>query len=404
MKGQFGLDGFNGLIAAVQTAFGPFMAVYLGSHDWTQTQIGFALSISTIVVLLTQLPAGAMVDDMRDKRWAARAALLAISGALLMMALWPARLPVYLAMVLHGAASSMIGPAIAAISLALVGRALLGERLGRNARYASIGAGAAAAVIGLAGKYLPEKAVLVGIAALAIPAWLALRTVAVELRDDAPPTAAASSGMVEIKLLLRDPRLTIFAICIAAYHLANAAMMPLAAAGLSRADNPNTELIVAAAIIMPQIVVALCAPGIGRYAERHGRKGLMLLGWGSLPVQGLLLALLPTPWLLPGIQFLGGFGAAVFGVMLPLVAADLSRGTKRFTLCLSGLSFPIAVGATLSTTLAGLVADRLGDMAAFMGLGFVGCLGTALLWLAMPETRPPPEELLDGPMVAARSR
>lgn len=404
MKGQIGLDAFNGLIAAVQTAFGSFMAVYLGSHDWTQTQIGFALSISTIVVLLTQLPAGAMVDAMRDKRMAARAALLAITAALLIMALWPARLPVYFAMVLHGAASSLIGPAIAAISLALVGRVMLGERLGRNARYASIGAGATAAVIGLAGKFFPEQPVLVGVAALAVPAWFALRTVAVGPSHDAPPTPAASSGRDEIKLLLRDPRLTVFALCIGAYHLANAAMMPLAAAGLSRNDNPNAELIVATAIIMPQIVVALCAPGVGRYAERHGRRGLMLLGWGSLPVQALLLAVLPTPWLLPGVQFLGGFGAAVLGVMLPLVAADLSRGTRRFTLCLSGLSFPIAVGATLSTTLAGLVADHLGTMAAFLGLGLVGCLGTALLWLAMPETRPPPEDLLDGPMVAARSR
>jgi len=123
---------------------------------------------------------------------------------------------------------------------------------------------------------------------------------------------------------------------------------------------------------------------------------LLLLGWGSVPVQGLLLAILPTPWLLPWVQLISGIGAAVLGVMLPLVAADLSHGTRRFTLCLSALNFPIAVGATLSTTLSGFVAERFGDMAAFFGLALVGAAGLALLWLAMPETRP----VLAHPMMA----
>ena len=102
------------------------------------------------------------------------------------------------------------------------------------------------------------------------------------------------------------------------------------------------------------------------------------------------LALLPSPWLLPAAQIWGGVGIAIFAVLLPLVAADLSHGTRRFTLCLSSLSIPVAIGASLSTILAGLVADRAGDMAAFLGLGLVGLGGVALLWLAMPETRVTP--------------
>jgi len=165
-------------------------------------------------------------------------------------------------------------------------------------------------------------------------------------------------------------------------------MLPLAAAGLSRAHVPDTELIVAVASVMPQFVIALCAPAIGRYAETHGRRPLLLLGWASVPVQGLLLAALPMAWLLPGAQLVSGIGVAVLGVMLPLVAADLSHGTRRFNLCLSALNFPIAVGATLSTTVSGFVADRFGDVAAFLGLALLGAAGLALLWLAMPETRP----------------
>jgi hypothetical protein len=49
-------------------------------------------------------------------------------------------------------------------------------------------------------------------------------------------------------------------------------------------------LIVAATILLPQIIVALIAPWIGRTAERAGRRPMLLLGWGLLPVQGLLYA------------------------------------------------------------------------------------------------------------------
>ena len=400
MTGVHALDAMNALAAAMQTAFGPFLAVALGAHGWSPAQIGVALSISTIAVLVSQLPAGAFVDAARDPRAPARMAVLGLGLALLVLAVWPRPGPVFVAMALQGVSSSLLGPAIAATSLALVGRAALGERLGRNARYASIGNGLAAAMIGLVGGTLATGTVMVAVAVLALPALFAVSQIRNGFDHHHPAAPDRQTVRQEITALLRNPHLTIFAFCVGAFQLANAAMLPLAAAGLSRAHVKDTELIVAVAIVMPQIVVALCAPAIGRYAETHGRRPLLLLGWGSVPVQGLLLALLPTPWLLPGVQMISGIGAAVLGVMLPLVAADLSHGTRRFTLCLSALNLPIAIGATLSTTLSGFFADRFGDIAAFLGLGLAGASGLMLLWLAMPETRP----VLISPMAPEPAR
>ena len=51
---------------------------------------------------------------------------------------------------MQGLASSLIGPGIAAISLALVGQARLSERVGRKERFASISNGLAAAAMGIA--------------------------------------------------------------------------------------------------------------------------------------------------------------------------------------------------------------------------------------------------------------
>ena len=41
------LDLLNFFMADVQTGFGPFVAVYLTAHKWTQVEIGLALTLGT---------------------------------------------------------------------------------------------------------------------------------------------------------------------------------------------------------------------------------------------------------------------------------------------------------------------------------------------------------------------
>src|ERR1700712_920862 len=95
------LDLVNFFVADVQTGFGPFVAVYLTTHKWTQVEIGFALTLGTVPSLISQLPAGALVDSMRNKRMAASGALVAVILAALLLALWPEQLPVLAAQMLH---------------------------------------------------------------------------------------------------------------------------------------------------------------------------------------------------------------------------------------------------------------------------------------------------------------
>ncbi len=92
-----GLDGLNFFMANVQTGFGPFVASYLASQAWTQGQIGLALSIGTVTFMAAQVPAGALVDAVRDKRRVAEAAVVAIVASALLLALFPARMPVFAA-------------------------------------------------------------------------------------------------------------------------------------------------------------------------------------------------------------------------------------------------------------------------------------------------------------------
>ncbi len=383
-----GLDLLNCFIASVQTGFGPFVAVYLTARHWTQAEIGLALTLGTVTAMVSQVPAGALVDALHRKRAAVAAGILAISLAALLLAIWPVLLPVLVARVLHGFASCVLTPAIAAVSLGLVGHAALGERVGRNARFAALGNGLAAGAMGLLGSYVSEQAVFVLTAVLCVPALATLPFI--DAKPLPPPRRAATrrAGRAELVALLTDRRLLVFAACTVLFHLADAATLPIAAGELTKLEGTHASLTIAACILAPQAVVALLSPWVGRAAERRGRRPLLLLGWASLPLRGAMLAVLPNPFLLVAVQALSGVSAAVFGVMVPLIADDVTRGARRFNLCIGIFGLAATTGAALSTTLAGLLADTAGDPVAFIGLALAGLAGTTLVWLAMPETRP----------------
>ena len=381
------LDLVNFFVADVQTGFGPFVAVYLTTHQWTQVEIGFALTLGTMTSLISQLPAGILVDAMRNKRAAAAGALVCIIVAALLLAVWPEQLPVLIAQILHGFASCVITPAIAAISLHLAGHAGLGERLGRNARYASIGNGLAAAVMGATGAYFSSRFVFLLTAALCVPALVALWSIRAG-QHARTQTTSRVMDVAGLKRLLADRRLLIFGLCVMLFHLSNAAMLPLAGAAVTMRAGHFANLIIAACIVVPQFVVAIVSPWVGRAAERIGRRRLLLLGWGALPVRGLLLAVLPGSWPLVMGQAVSGISAAVFGVLFPLLAADLTRGTSHFNLCMGMLGLDMFLGAAVSTTMSGGIADAAGMQVAFLVLAGVGFIGFMTVWLAMPETRP----------------
>jgi MFS family permease len=385
--GERALDLVNFFVADVQTGFGPFVAVYLTSSKWTQVEIGFALTLGTVTSLISQLPAGILVDTVRNKRVAASGALVSVIIAATLLAIAPTQLPVWIAQMLHGFASCVITPAIAAISLHLVGHAALGERLGRNARYSSIGNGLAAAAMGATGAYLSSRFVFILTAALCFPALGALWAIRAGPHGRAQ-TTSHPLDIPGLKRLLADHRLLVFAICVLLFHLSNAAMLPLAGAAVTMRAGHFANIIIAACIVVPQGVVALLSPWVGRAAEKFGRKRLLLLGWGALPLRGLLLAVLPGSWPLVAGQAVSGVSAAAFGVLLPLLAADLTLGTSHFNLCMGILGLAVYLGAAVSTTMSGEIADRAGMEVAFLVLAGIGLLGSLAVWLIMPETRP----------------
>jgi predicted MFS family arabinose efflux permease len=386
-----GLDWFIFFVADVQTGFGPFVSVYLTTQKWTQFDIGLVLSAAGFVSLIGQMPGGALVDAARSERLVGGLAVAAICLSALAYAAMPIFPMVLSAAVLHSLASCVLGPAIAAISLGLVGHVAIGERLGRNARFASIGNGLAAAAMGACGYFLSARAVFFVTVLLLAPALIALRAIAPneidpERAHGAPPRRRAKSRAKPGDLMHSKP-LLIFAACLLLFHLANAAMLPLMGSVVTMRSGRWATLLIAACIVVPQLLVAASSPWIGRRAQIWGRRPLLLIGFAALPIRGILFASVTNPELLVVVQLLDGVTAAVFSVMVPLVVADLTRGTGRFNLGQGIIGTFVGIGASLSATLAGYISDHFGSASAFLGLAAIALAGLALVWLLMPETR-----------------
>lgn len=388
-----GLDWFAFFVADIQTGFGPFLSVYLTTQKWTQVDIGLVLSIGSLASLLGQVPGGWVVDQAQSKRRLAAIAVISIGVSALLIALAPLFVTIVAAKLLHVASSSVLGPAVAAITLGLVGHAAVGPRLGRNARFAAFGNGLAAGVMGACGYLVSAQAVFYVTAVLAFPALLALR----QIREcDVDPvradggiaTCAANRGRAR---LFRGRALPVLTMCVLLFHLANSAMLPLVGSDVTMRSTQWATALVAACIIAPQVIVAAISPGIGQFAQSWGRRPLLLIGFAALPLRGALLACTSDPYMIVAVQMLDGVSGAVLGVLVPLALADISRGTGHFNLAQGIVGSATGIGATLSTIGAGYLADHLGTRAAFAGLAAMAVLALLVVVLLMPETKPADE-------------
>jgi predicted MFS family arabinose efflux permease len=354
------------------------------------------LSAAGFASLLGQMPGGALVDAARSERFVAGVAIAAICVAALGYAVHPVFPVVFSAAVLQSLASCVLGPAMVAISLGLVGHAAIGDRLGRNARFASVGNGLAAAAMGACGYLISARAVFVVTVLLLGPALVALSRIAPaeidpERAHGSPPRRRVSRPPAKLRDLMHNRPLLIFAGCLLLFHLANAAMLPLMGSVVTMRSARWATVLIAVCIIVPQLLVATMSPWIGHQAQIWGRRPLLLIGFAALPIRGLLFASVTNPELLVIVQLLDGVTAAVFSVMVPLVVADLTRGTGRFNLGQGIVGTFVGIGASLSTTLAGYISDHFGSPAAFAGLAGIALAGLTLLWFLMPETRPADE-------------
>jgi MFS family permease len=391
LQSRRGLDWMNFFMADVQTGFGAFVAFYLSDLGWTKGDVGLALTAGTVAALVSQIPGGALVDALRWKRALAALGIGMIGVSALILALVPSFPLVFAAEVLHGLSAGVITPAVAAISLGLVGRRAMSVRTGRNFRFDAAGNALTAGLMGLAGQYFARSAIFLGSAALCIPALLALGRIRADEIDYARARNAVGEHARSYHRLFdlgKNRNLYVFAACIFLFQLADASMLPIVGENLAQSKVASASLLMAGLIVVPQIVVALLSPWVGYHSERFGRKPLLLLGFGLEIARALLFASSSHVAVLLTAQLLGGISAAAVTVLTVLIVTDLTTGTGRFNLVRGFIGTVVAIAASISTTATGFIFQWLGHWEGFLTMTAASVLATALLWTTMPETKP----------------
>jgi MFS family permease len=386
------LQWLNFFVADVQTGLGPFIAAYLASSGWNAAHVGYALTFGGFVTVAVQTPAGAIVDAAKRKRLLVAASLVVLAAGAALLLLRHGAIAVYVAQFLIGATGPFLAPTIAAITLGIVGASLFDRQFGKNQAFNSAGNVFTAILVALVSYKFGYRYIFAVAIVLAIPALLSLLGIDGSQIDYARARGASAAKQDHkeiqtegISALARDRVLLAFLAASFLFHLSNAAMLPELGEMLAKGNPRMAPPFMSACIIVTQLVIAVSAAWIGARAGR-GRKPLLLLGFGVLPIRGVLYTLTHVPAALIGIQFLDGVANAVFVIVSILVIKDRTEGTGRFNLASGALATMVGIGAALSNTIGGVLVQRLGFSASFLGLAAIALAAFAVLFFGVPET------------------
>jgi len=387
------LDALNFLLADVRGALGPYLNVFLVTQQhWSQSEVGVVMTVSGLLGLAVQTPIGAAIDATRAKRGLVVLALALLAIGAVVIFIWPFFWPVMVANTVIAVVGDVFGPAVAAITLGLVTSRALAVRLGRNSAFDHAGNVAIAVVAGGVGYLFSQRAVFLIVpvcAALATAAVLAIPGSAIDHRRargeaDGQTNQAGPEGL---RLLLSNRPLLVFAGCAMLFHFANAPLLPLVGQKLAAHHKDLATAMMSSCIIAAQLIMLPIAIAVGHFADRVGRKPILLIGFAVLPVRALLYTLSDnTAWLI-GVQLLDGVGAGIFGAITPLLIADLTKGTGRYNVAQGAVATVQGIGASVSTLAAGELVDHFGYNAAFIESAVGAAIALGVLALLMPETK-----------------
>ena len=393
LRNALSLDSLNFFLADVRDGLGPYLAIYLlAVHKWDPASIGVVMTLAGIAALLTQGPAGALIDRTRSKRAVVALAAILVTASCLVLPFVRSFSLVALTQAASAVAASVFAPAISAISLGITGPRAFTRRTGRNETFNHAGNAVAALLAGGLAYLFGPVVVFYLMAFMAVASVVAVSCVSAKAIDHEvargfdPAHATDHEQPSGLKVLLANRPLLLFAICCALFHLANAAMLPLVSQKLSQINLQMATPLTSACIVAAQLVMVPMAWLVGVKADVWGRKPLLIFGFMILPLRGVLYTVSSDPYWLVAVQMLDGIGAGIFGALFPVIVKDLTQGTGRFNVSLGALSTVFGLGAALSNSLAGFVVQQAGYNAAFLTLAGVAGAALVLLWVAMPET------------------
>ncbi|MBA4696923.1 MAG: MFS transporter [Legionella sp.] len=398
-QGVTSLNALNFFLAEVGVIL-PFLATYLKEHHWTYAQIGIALSLGAAGSFLFQILAGIISDRVRNKKNLMASSAIAFGITYFIIIHCPDSVGfVSFLIFLTGLWGTFFIPLLGALALALSKKDEEYERLiGKNRTWYHIGNLAVASLaMRLIDHYgIASVFVLVTIISL-LAACMTLFMTNEEARAKEKVKSFKLPPLSEIykdtKTVLQKKTVLILFLFITIFHTINAPLMPMVGLYLKQWVNDPSPWI-SAAVMLTQGLMIFVALFSGNACQAYGRKSLLGVAFLAIPIRALLCSLTSDPYALVAIQCLDSLTAGLYGIVICLIAGDLSQGKKGFSTLLGVFQTALALGGILGPFIQGFLTTYFGFKITFIIFFVFSLVAFIGFVFFMPETRKARQEPL----------
>lgn len=387
LSAYFALAWLNFFIADVRDGLGPYLGVFLKEHQFTESQIGLITTSTSLCALIFGIFLGILIDKTRFKRGIIALCIVGIVLATGANYFYPHFTFTLMAQIAIALCAVCLAPAFSAITLGIVGQKGFSKQISLNEAYKHAGTAFSAGLSFIFALYYGIGAIFIITALMGVCALVFLALLKSSQINHA--VACGKEEGVEIPLCkaLGDVRVLFLGVVMFCFHLSNAYMLPLLSQRAHTLGIDSSGAYAAATILIAQCTMIgislLCMRLLQTKGNPHFSSiyvylmgialfGLIVRGGVAAHFDGILAMII--------VQILDGVGAGIVGVILPLLVAMLMRGSGHINAAFACVMTFGGVGAALSGSLGGYIAQYFGYFYAYLTLAFVAAFGL-LIWV-----------------------
>lgn len=387
LSAYFALAWLNFFIADVNDGLGPYLGVFLKEHQFTESQIGLITTSASLCALIFGIFLGVLIDKTHFKRGIIALCIVGIVLATGANYFYPHFTFTLMAQIAIALCAVCLAPAFSAITLGIVGQKGFSKQISLNEAYKHAGTAFSAGLSFIFALYYGIGAIFIITALMGVCALVFLALLKSSQINHAVACGKEEGVEIPLRKALGDVRVLFLGVVMFCFHLSNAYMLPLLSQRAHTLGIDSSGAYAAATILIAQCTMIgislLCMRLLQTKGNPHFSSiyvylmgialfGLIVRGGVAAHFDGILAMII--------VQILDGVGAGIVGVILPLLVAMLMRGSGHINAAFACVMTFGGVGAALSGSLGGYIAQYFGYFYAYLTLAFVAAFGL-LIWV-----------------------
>ncbi|ELD3607601.1 MFS transporter [Campylobacter upsaliensis] len=387
LSAYFALAWLNFFIADVRDGLGPYLGVFLKEHQFTESQIGLITTSTSLCALIFGIFLGVLIDKTHFKRGIIALCIVGIVLATGANYFYPHFTFTLMAQIAIALCAVCLAPAFSAITLGIVGQSGYSRQVSLNEAYKHAGTAFSAGLSFIFALYYGIGAIFIITALMGVCALVFLALLKSSQINHAVACGKEEGVEIPLRKALGDVRVLFLGLVMFCFHLSNAYMLPLLSQRAHTLGVDSSGAYAAATILIAQCTMIgislLCMRLLQTKGNPHFSSiyvylmgialfGLIVRGGVAAHFDGILAMII--------VQILDGVGAGIVGVILPLLVAMLMRGSGHINAAFACVMTFGGVGAALSGSLGGYIAQYFGYFYAYLTLAFVAAFGL-LIWV-----------------------